>query len=229
MRKSIVGTVAASVIGLAGIGGSLAMATGASAATLPANHTVTATTTLHNRPDSGGNGNWATDNFTRTLQLHYLGKDNSPAHASAPYMYWATVSDHGTFRDMPGAFTPDQGGSDLGKILRPGQVTGPMNGSGSWGMFYSSAKANKAYVPASLPSSQNTNPAYSSPVWPELAFPAGTTFNGMNESAFDYTYHAVPVVNAKHVIIRYKENWEDASFNNAGQLPRGDGNITGLR
>jgi hypothetical protein len=231
-KHTIVGTVAAAVIGLSSLGATAAMAataSEASAATLTASHTVTATTQLRNRPDGGGNGYWAYDNFTRTLQLHYLGKSTDPAHATAPYMYWAQVNDLGTFKDMPGAFTPDQGGNDLGKVLKPTQVTGPMSGYGTWNVFYSSAKANKAFVPVRIPASQNGNPAYASPVWPELAFPAGTTFSGLNETTYDYTYHAVPVKNSHGVIIRYKQNWEDSSFNGDGQLPRGDGNITGLR
>ena len=35
---------------------------------------LVAKTPLHNRLDSGGNGYWAYDNFTRTRTLTYLGK-----------------------------------------------------------------------------------------------------------------------------------------------------------
>ena len=108
--------------------------------------------------------------------MFYLGKSADPAHTAAPYMYYATISDTGTFRDMPGALTPNQGGHNAGKHLRPGQVSGPMSGFGQWGVFYASAKAHKGLAPSVLKG--KVNDAYPSSTWPELAFPAGTTFAG---------------------------------------------------
>lgn len=235
MRKSGIFATAATIAAFGGI--VLGTAGQASAAVTP--HPVTAITQLHNRPDGGGNGTWAKDNFKRTLTEHYLGKSTDPAHASAPYMYWAQVSDSGTFLDIPGAFTPDQGGSDLGKVLKPRQVSGPMSGTGTWGLFYASAKSHSSFVPRNLPASQNTNPAYASSTWPELAFPAGTTFVGVSENTYDYNYQAVPftkyvvkIVHGKRTIVKvtgFRQHWEDANYNADGQLPRYDGNITGLR
>jgi hypothetical protein len=230
MRKSSLFASAATVAAFAGIAFG-AVGTTAHAATFAASRTVTATTQLHNRPDGGGNGTWAYDTFSRTLQLHYLGKSADPSHAAAPYMYWAQINDKGTFKDMPGAFTPDQGGADAGKVLRPTQVTGPMSGEGQWGLFYSSARAHSALVPVSIPASLNGNAAYASPVWPELAFAPGTVFVGLSESFYNYNYQAVPkvVTIGGHKVTVYSQHWEDSSFNGDGQLPRGDGNITGLR
>jgi hypothetical protein len=197
---------------------------------------VTAVTAIVNRADNGGGGQWASDTFTRTLQVIYLGKSTDPAHAAAPYMYQAQVSDTGTFRDLPGQLTPNQGGRNAGRVLRPGQVSGPMAGYGQWGVFYASNRAHDGLVPASLRGAVNAS--YPSATWPELAFPAGTAFTGVSEAAYGYDYQAVPftrfvvkTVNGKHVIVKvtgFRQHWSDTAFNGDGQLPR-DGNITGLR
>jgi hypothetical protein len=72
----------------------------------------------------------------------------------------------------------------------------------------------------------------------ENAFPAGTTFQGVNEGAYDYNYKAVPhtkyvvkLVNGKRTIVKvttWSQHWEDSSWNADGQL-RADGNIVGIR
>src|SRR4249920_3606030 len=119
MRKStIVASIATGVISLSTLG-AVAMTASASAATHPV---LTSTTKIVNRLDGGGNGPWAHDNMTRTLHLTYLGKSHDVAYAATPFMYSATIQDQGTFRDIPGAFTPNQGGHNLGKHLRAGQV-----------------------------------------------------------------------------------------------------------
>jgi hypothetical protein len=207
---------------------------------------VEAVTTIVNRDDSGGGGTWAKDSFTRDLQVFYLGKSADPAHAAAPYMFYATVSDKGTFRDLPGQLTPNQGGNNAGKMLKPGQVTGPMSGSGAWSVFYASQKPHKGLAPQRLGSAISNLPAYASATWPELAFPAGTVFQGpdgqpadaMNEISWGYQYQAVPftkyvvkTVSGKQKIVKvtgYRQQWRDTSLNDAGQLPR-DGNVLGVR
>jgi hypothetical protein len=216
-------------------------------------HPVTSVTKIVNRTDGGGGGTWAYDSFTRTLNLTYLGKVTpaelaaNPALASTPYKYDAQVSDQGTFRDIPGALTPDQGSNDAGKVLRPVQVSGPMNGVGQWNVFYASARAHNGLAPRVL-RGPALNELYPSSTWPELAFPAGTTFSGVSESFYDYSYQAVPftrwvierdthghiVLNPKThqpVLVKksgFRQHWEDSSFNGDGQNPHGDGNITGL-
>jgi hypothetical protein len=231
--RTIIGSVATGVIAL---GVPAALAASASAAT---NHTTTAVTHITNRYDGGGNGNWAYDSFNRTLTIEYLGKSADLAYAATPYMYTAQLKDTGTFRDIPGAFTPNQGGHDAGKVLRPTQVTGAMNGFGDFGVFYSSARVNSPHtyanegVPIRLRGViQNGLPQFASPAWPELAFPAGTTFSGVNEAWWGYTYQVpatvrtVTIHGVKHVIRTKAQNWVDAAWNGDGQLPH-DGNITG--
>lgn len=236
--KNIVGTVAAAVIGFSGIGSAVAMAGSASAATHPV---LTSTTHIVNRDDNGGSGTkWAMDTMDRVQVLTYLGKVSAadiaanPALAATPFMYSATISDHGTFRDIPGSLAPNQGGRHFGQHLRPVQVSGPMSGFGQFNIFYASSKAHNGLVPTVL-KGEKLNALYPSSQWPTLSFPVGTTFAGLNEAAYDYSYHAVPVfgvkkVNGKNVtvVLRYKQNWEDASWNGDGQAPR-DGQVLGLR
>jgi hypothetical protein len=237
-------------------GGVLAAGLGAGAAhaaVLPAHHggSVTATTVIVNRLDSGGNGNWAYDSFKRVVTWNYLGKVTpaqitaDPALAATPYEYDATIADTGTFKDIPGAFTPNQGGRDAGDILKPTQVGGPMSGFGDFAEFYTSAKVNSPRTFANLGvprrlSGPVQNALYPSYTWPELAFPAGTTFAGLNEFDFGYKY-VVPatttytfkheLVNGKWTLVKVAhhhaaQTWNDTAANGDGQL-RYDGNITG--
>jgi hypothetical protein len=223
------------------------LATGASAASAAVRHPVTAVTNISNRDDGGGGGVWAKDTFTRTLTVNYLGKVLvTPAMVTAnpslaPYLgqelyqYNAQVNDQGSFRDLPGQLTPNQGGHNAGRVLKPVQVSGPMSGFGQWNVFYASARAHNGLVPTVLRGPVNS--AYPSSTWPELAFPAGTTFVGVNEGAYDYNYQAVPFtkhvaryVNGKWVIETvhgFRQHWDDSAWNGDGQL-RADGNITGL-
>jgi hypothetical protein len=209
-------------------------ATAASAATAPAARgTITAVTQISHRYDGGGAGNWAVDKLSRTLQIQYLGKSTDPAYAKTPYMYTATISDSGTFVNLPGQLAPNQGGSHAGQVMKPNQVTGTMTGSGQFGLFYASAKDAKGLVPRALTSfALNANPAYRSSTWPELAFPAGTVFANVSEGGYGYDYNVpavkvVKIVHGKKVIVTLKaQDWQDTAWNGDGQAPR-DGQITG--
>jgi hypothetical protein len=230
---------AASLIGAAGL-----TVASASAATHKVT-TSTAVTQIRNRPDSGGNGYWGIDKFQRTLVLTYQGKSHDPALAATPYGYTAELADQGSFLDLPGQLTPNQGGHDLGRVLRPVQVGGPMNGTGYFAEFFSSVKANspRQYLNLGVEYRENDRGSVTSPgfnpssTWPKLAFPATAVFSApLNEIQFDYTY-TVPayttwtftVVNGKAVKVAHlhkAQSWEDASWDSAGQI-RSAGNITG--
>ena len=228
IRRALYGGAA----GLMLTGLSVAGATAAGASTdAPAAHhgTITAVTQLTNRPDSGGNGNWAYDTFHRQLVLSYLGKSRDSAHAAAPYMYSAVVNDRGSFKDIPGAFTPNQGAPYTGKILKPTQVKGTMTGDGKYALFYASNKASKRYVPSRIPS--RDNPAYPSVTWPELAFPAGTVFSqnmatGADETSFAYYYAYSFKTHHGKAVRMHTQKWADTAWNGDGQNKH-DGNILG--
>jgi hypothetical protein len=211
--------------------GAFAVLAGSAGTAVASAHTVAPVTTvthLINRNDGGGNGTWAYDTFTRTMTLNYLGKSTDPAHAAAPYEYNAVVSDQGTFKTIPGAFTPDQGGRDLGRHIRPTQENGTMTGFGQWGVFYSSVKANSprsfydSGVPIRLSGGQNL--AYPSSTWPTLAFPATATIQGLNEAGYGYGY-TVPAHVVNHRVIK-AQTWNDTAWNGDGQIAPGDGNIS---
>jgi hypothetical protein len=213
-------------------GGLVAIAAGGTAASAATTHgTVTAVTKISGRPDSGGAGTWATDKFNRTLTVTYLGKGGP---AATPYQYMASVADSGTFLNLPGQLTPNQGGSDAGKVMKATQVGGPMSGFGQWGVFDASAKDARGLVPTQLRGAINA--LYPSDTWPELAFPAGTSFAGVSEANFGYGYtvpavttYTVKTVNGHKVTVKHvakAQAWSDTAYNGDGQLAR-DGNITG--
>jgi hypothetical protein len=245
MRHSRLAAVIAASAIAAGAAG--ATATMASAATVSHHgNVITTTTRMVSRYDSGGNGNWAYDGtrtgpMVRTMTLDYLGKVTpaqvlaDPALAATPYMYDAQLADHATLVTIPGAFTPNQGGRDAGLTLRPIQETGTMTGFGDFGLFYSSVRANSphTYLNSGVPSNLRgpaQNSLYPSATWPELAFPAGATFSGVNESWWGYFYtvpgtsHIVTIHGVRHVIRTKAQTWQDTVYDGAGQL-RADGNI----
>lgn len=218
----------------------------ASAATHPATYPLRSVSQLDYRPDSGGNGNWALDNITRTVTFREIGV------SAGVYTYVAQLSDRGEFTTDLGAYTPNQGGAYAGEVIH-GQVTGPMSGSASFEFTASnpiSSHARNLGVPAAAFGAYG-----STSTWYELAFPAGTTFGGLGIGNWGWTYKAsVPeykyvrvavldpkthkqVINPKThkpefrtVKVSYvlNERWADTSApaNAAGQGPRA-GNIIG--
>ena len=202
----------------------------ANAATLHGSAPVTATTKIINRPDSGGAGNWAYDTMTRTATWTYLGKAGP---AATPYQYQVTLRDAGTFKDIPGAYTPNQGGRYAGTILKPAQVSGTITGTATAGVFDASAKVNSPRTFANLGvpirlSGATQNGRYPTGTWAEDAFPAGTVFAGVSLLDWGWDY-AVPAVTVTVHGVRHTvkaQDWSDTAGNGGGQL-RGDGQITG--
>ena len=152
-----------------------------------------------NRYDGGGSGYWAYDSFGRVLNLQ-IGKVTpamiaaNPALASTPYMYTATLTDKGTFKDIPGVFTPNQGGCNAARrTLRPTQVTGTMSGYGDFAVFYASQKAagyrGDAYRSRLALRGSARNLHYPSSTWPELAFANGTMFAGVSVARLQLHLH----------------------------------------
>lgn len=173
------------------------------------------TSKLSNRPDSGGNGNWANDATTRAALVLYMG-DATGAHT-----YEGSVSDTGSFHALAGAFTPNQGGTDAG--LKLGDSLGGAI-AGSTGYSFTSS----AFVTTGPGASYSgSNP--STGAWYKLFFAASTTFGTANTdgSALD---NAGPVqwawsyTSAKDNCGAV-EHWSDASYNGGGQTTAA-GNIT---
>ena len=103
-----------------------------------------------------------------------------------------------------------------------------MHGSGDFATFYATSLPDAHLVPRL--NVGDTNPSY---LWPELAFPAGTTFAGLNEDPWGYFYSARVQVHQRHhhwwQRRRYEiQRWADTSVpaNDDGQGASA-GNISG--
>jgi hypothetical protein len=219
---------------------SFAVAGAASAGTSfphPHSQNVTATTHLTGRPDSGGNGNWATDDFTRHATIIPDGTaplaDCSPT-ATTCYAYTASLKDDGTFTTINGAFTPNQGGADVGDLITA-KVTGRMSGYGDFTTFYATTTPSAHLVPQHV--SGSDDPSY---LWPDLFFPSTATVTGVNEATWGYNYSVtIKTVTRSCTVVRHRhhctshtsyqtERWADnyTVSNEDGQGATA-GNITG--
>lgn len=194
MRKLITSAFAV----LAVLGGTLAAAIPASASTA-----VTAVTGLSGRPDSGGNGNWATDAISRVLAITQTGT----------HLFTATVTDTGSFSAIAGAYTPNQGGADAGQRI-DGRVTGTIAGKASYS-FTASTAPQAALVPF-----MEIGTGTPTSTWYELAFPKGTVFGGAGLGAWSWTYTSNGACGS------FPQRWTDA-FSTGGGQEYQDGNITG--
>ncbi len=119
-------TLIPGLVAVAAVAGTAAMA-GASTVHRPHGPApaVHARTLLTGHPDSGGNGNWATDTMVRDLTITRTG-----GHPG-DYTFRATVRDTGGFRTDRGAYTPNQGAPYTGDKIR-GQVSGRLAGQADY-------------------------------------------------------------------------------------------------
>lgn len=196
MRKLITSGIAA----LAILGGSLLAAVPASAAT-----TVTASTHLTARPDSGGNGDWATDAMTRTLTVTHVSGTS----------YTAAVADSaGTFETVRGDFVPNQAASPGVRFAQ--RIDGKFSGHASYS--FTASKAPEAFlVPASASGSGPTDTSD----WYKLAFPAGTVFGGagiLNNWGWSYGTTCLHQISGDFFTFPM-QSWNDFASNGGGQGP----------
>lgn len=193
---------------LAGLGAALTVTPAAHASVTPCAPSigsVSATTHLTNRPDSGGNGTWATDTLTRTFKLTLV------SQSAGIYTYTGTVCDGGTFLTIPGAFTPNQGAPFTGDTIAD-LVKGTVNGTAFFS-FTADQPADISLVPPT------GDPGAPTSTWYQQAFPAGTVFGGTGlENNWSWSYQVIQGF--------FIQNWLDAASNSGGQVPSA-GNITG--
>lgn len=247
---------------LAGVAiGALALlgtATAASASTThfvpgPQANVTSATTRIVDRPDSGGNGNWADDWFQRTATITSLGSaplTDCAVGATVCYEYTATLNDHnGRFRTIPDAYTPNQSGAWLGTVLPSRSVSGQMSGQGGFTAFYADGTPSASQVPSTSTGDANGTVTYGpsgnapSYEWPQLFFGSSVTLTSLNEATYNYGYglitfksvprvigfyyrhhHRHPII--IHILVPVHQHWVDADSNNGGQ-ELSAGNITG--
>jgi hypothetical protein len=173
-----------------------------------------ATTTLTNRPDSGGGGDWAVDGpntranptgkVTRTLVITQV------SHVGPVWVWTANVCDGGTFAADLGALAPNQGPGHAGEIITHA-VTGTINGGAAYS-FTTDQPLNTSTNLGVAPSEDGAPLAGSdetTSLWFEQAFPAGTTFTG-GITTWSWTYVGGVFAGPQ---------WRDGSDNGAGQVP----------
>lgn len=161
--------------------------------------TTTGATNVTNRDDSGDNGDWAKDAFTRTLSV--------TRHAQAPvancgatsgncWFYTATISDNGTFKTDDSAASPRAG------VTINGTVVGTFSG-GEAVEFY--ASTDTAVQPASSISGDSP----STTDWVKQDFAAGTHFSSVTtKDGWSWTYVAPNTC----------EQWVDAQTGETGDI-----------
>jgi hypothetical protein len=178
--------------------------------------TATGVTTVTNDADSGNHGDWAVDTFSRTMTVTRHGAvavancgGTATNGITTCYYYTATLADTGSFQTTQGALSPNAGT----KIS--GIVSGTVNGGSAFEFYATSGSPSTSYVPATDDASTGKYPPSSA--WPEVFFPQGTLFAGMNEINWSYTYVAANTC----------ETWVDAYNNGDGAQPA-DGDITGV-
>lgn len=185
--------------------------------------TANAIFNLTGRPDSGGNGNWASDNITRDVTVTRHGAvpaSDCGSGATQCWFYTATVGDTGTFTTISGAYTPNQGGSAAGKTIS-GIVTGSLTGGGDQ-EFYADQAAPVTPTKTAYTGSAPTDTSD----WYKLFFPstanyglAPATSAGQPWTSWSWSYDAPKTC----------ETWTDSFADSDGQgTGAGQGNITGV-
>lgn len=189
------------ITGRAGPTGATGPAGPAGAAGADATLTVSAATSLANRVDSGGHGNWATDTLSRTALItrdHKVAASKCGATAAACWFYTGRVNDAGTFLTITGAQSPGAG------TVIPGQhVAGAIAGYSTFEIFASSDTPDASLVPATT-----TGNGQSTSDWMKLFFPAGTLFAGMTQPTWSWTYTTQTTC----------EKWVNALAGNTGDI-----------
>lgn len=209
MRRKLA-AIALAAVPLAG----LAAAGTASAAPRP--HAAvtqwTAQTSVTGRDDSGGGGDWAVDDFTRTVTVTFQGTDMVTGLGE----YSALLSDGGSFTTAEGALTPNQG-LDPGVTITS-TTTGQMTGTAGY-EFEASATPDPALVPAAV-----IGDSPSTGAWYMLFFPPGTTFAGPGLlNGWSWFYTTLHSLRPHGSLV---QTWTDAAASGAGQEPQ-DGDIRG--
>ncbi|HUN38434.1 MAG TPA: hypothetical protein VMU95_41115 [Trebonia sp.] len=160
---------------------------------------ATATTAVSDRDDSGDNGNWAKDAYTRTVSVTRHGA--APAAdcgsgAAACWFYTGTIADSGTFQTVSGADSPSKGTPISGVV--DGTFTG-----GSDVEFYASSGSPTAAVPGTV-----TGDTPSTTDWVSLFFASGTVISTPNLTNWSWTYSAPNTC----------EQWADAASGQTGDI-----------
>lgn len=168
----------------------------------------TVTTHVTGRPDSGNHGTWATDAFTRSVEVcHTDGKAPEGSWA-----YHATLKDAGGFTTVAGAANSPQAGTQVhggvhGDMI--GGFTATFTAGAHWDGYDDSHLDGKTVngAAAGTASSPTTS------TWVSALWTSGFAGSPINDD-WKWTYSTCC------------EKWVDAAGNSDGSLPA-DGDVTG--
>jgi hypothetical protein len=164
--------------------------------------------TLTNRPDSGGQGNWANDNIGRESLVIYMGDATPGTHT-----YQGSVVDNGSFTALAGDFTPNQGATCCSNEKLGDSLGGSLYGLTAYSFTtdqWVSSGPSASYSGAAVGPTITSN-------WYQLFFQGTkTTFGGTGELStgpndWAWAYTSAPDRCGS------VEHWLDAQFDNSGQ------------
>lgn len=142
--------------------------------------TVSASTAVSDRDDSGAHGDWAKDAMTRVVTVtrqHASQASKCGPSAVQCWFFTGTVIDNGTFRTVDGALSPNAG------TPIHGNVSGTFSG-GAQVEFYADYPAPSAdRVPVT-----QAGDAPATSRWFESLFPDGTRFAAESLPSYSWTY-----------------------------------------
>jgi hypothetical protein len=153
----------------------------ANAANIPIGSSISATTSVTNRPDSSAHSQiWADDAFSRHATVRLLGEVSlSNCGGSTPtghcYRWSGRIVDTGTFTTRTGILSPGfgylNGGSDPALLEH---VTGPMNGKANYSYFSSWKSASTKNMPTHMSGAASGRTTTS--LWVEQFYGASALF-----------------------------------------------------
>jgi hypothetical protein len=235
MRKLLIGVpvvLAAAALPLAAVS--------AQASAPPA--TVTATTTIQQRPDGGNFGNWAQDNFKRVATIHRGGAvalSNCPGSTTGKCFVWTfVIADSGTFTTEPAGNLAIYNGNAPRTGTLDTQVTGTFAGGTKTGTFFtdqnaapctlSGTKCVSSLVPTSendqdgLPQGETTTGNWVEQFFSSGVFNSAANPGGPDLGSWSWTYTLAFGKDAACPNDSYR--WVDSAANGGGAVNT-DGNI----
>lgn len=186
-----------------GLAGTFVLAT-PSAAVEATDDCKTVVTNLVDRPDSGTNGNWAKDTFTRTVKICHVEVIQAEVKSLVPVASWhytATVKDDGTFTTIGGVnLSPGANHYLLADV--PGTFVGGFTATfeapANW-QFFNNKHQGKTYTGAV----GGDNPSSSD--WVKTLWDSGFVGNSINDD-WKWTYTTC------------NEKWVNAAAGNSGDI-----------
>jgi hypothetical protein len=162
--------------------------------------TVNAVTSVSDRNDSGTNGDWAKDTFTRDVTVtrqHAAKAADCGSGATQCWFYTANLVDSGSFMTIEGAKSP-AAGVDIAGI-----VSGTFNGGSRIEFYASSDSPDASLVPATV-----TGNDLATGDWVKEFFADGTTVTAPDLLNWSWTYTAPATC----------EQWVNAKAGNEGDI-----------